>query len=58
MFMRLKLSNDEVDKLKSLRKKKRKGIQKRKLINTPCESNIIVRLYFMNWCSGEYPLKK
>ena len=37
---KLKLNNAEVDKQKGLRKKKRKGIQKWKLIDTQCESNI------------------
>ena len=35
-----KLNNDEFDKQKKLTKKKRKGIQKRKVIDTLCESNI------------------
>ena len=37
---KLKLKNDEVDELKNLKKKIRKGIQKRKLIDAPCESNM------------------
>ena len=37
---KLKLNNDEFDKEKKLRKKKRKGIQRRNLIDTLCESNI------------------
>ena len=32
---KLKLNNDEIDKLKNLRKKKRTVIQKRKLIEVP-----------------------
>ena len=37
---KLKLNNDEVDKKKSLRKKKRTSIQKRKLIDTPYTKNV------------------
>ena len=35
-----KLNNDEFDKQKKLTKKKRKGIEKRKVIDALCESNI------------------
>ena len=37
---RLKLNNDKFDKERKLRKKKRRDIQKRKLIDVLCESNI------------------
>ena len=37
---KLKVNNDEVDKKKSLRKKKRTSIQKRKLIDTLFSKNV------------------
>ena len=36
----LKREGNRVDKEKSLRRKKRKYFQKKKLIETPCENNI------------------
>ena len=39
---RLKRQRNQVDKSKSLRKKKKKIIRKKKLIDTPCERNINV----------------
>ena len=44
---KLKLHNDEVDRQKSLREKKRTGIQKRKLIDTPFVKYILSENLFI-----------
>ena len=53
---KLKLHNDEVDKQKNLREKKRTGIQKRKLIDTPfaksvLSENLYILILFCEWWS-------
>ena len=48
---KLNLNSDEVDKKKSLRKKKRTSIQKRKLIDTPFSKNIsLENLHILKLC--------
>ena len=48
---KLKLHNDEVDKQKNLREKKRTGIQKRKLIDTPFAKYVLSEnLYIPTLC--------
>ena len=41
---KLELNNDEAEK--HLRKKERRGIQRRKLIDTPYECNVYVNIVF------------
>ena len=44
---KLKLHNDEVDRKKILREKKRTGIQKRKLIDTPFAKYVLSENLFI-----------
>ena len=44
---KLNLHNDEADKQKSLREKKRTGIQKRKLIDTPFTKYVLLENLFI-----------